>query len=77
MRNFSTIISSPLDRENVVFEIWLGMKQVAEVSSEPNFPMKIEIYANPEDRAWEFELDEFRAVLESAAISLGKNPGEV
>ncbi|MCJ7957683.1 MAG: hypothetical protein MUW57_14315 [Pseudomonas sp.] len=70
MKKLSAVISSPLDRENIVFEIWFEARQVAEVSHEPDCPIEIEIYPAPEGETWKFDLDEFKAVLEKAIINL-------
>lgn len=47
MNILSTVITSPPDRENCVFEIWVGARQLAEVSHEPGRPIEIEIYPPP------------------------------
>lgn len=44
MNLLSSVITSPPDRENCVFEIWAGSSQLAEVSHEPGRPIEIEIY---------------------------------
>ncbi|BCZ84394.1 hypothetical protein PTKU64_80690 [Paraburkholderia terrae] len=51
MRKLEAMVSSPPDRENVVFEVWCGNQQVAEVSKEPGQDYEIELYAVPEDGA--------------------------
>ncbi|NWC18441.1 hypothetical protein CCU68_33310 [Pseudomonas gingeri NCPPB 3146 = LMG 5327] len=63
-------MSSPPDRENLVFEIWLGVHQVAEVSREPGRPVEIEIYPPAEGGKWFFELEEFMSLLNQAAKNL-------
>ena len=73
MKELSCVITSPLDRENIVFEIWSGTRQVAEVSHEPNCPIEIEIYSAPENGIWKFGLDEFKAMLEKAIVNLQNN----
>lgn len=44
MTRLFSMITSPSDRENLVFEIWSGSNQLAEVSHEPGKPVEIKIY---------------------------------
>ncbi len=69
MNLLSTVITSVPDRENVVFEIWMGVVQLAEVSHEPGKPIEIEIYS-PEGEKWSFELEELMAILNEAVQNL-------
>ncbi|MBX8547548.1 hypothetical protein K5D53_23240 [Pseudomonas cichorii] len=70
MKKLSSLISSPPDRENLVFEIWLGDDQLAEVSHEPGRSVEIEIYPPADGRAWVFEYEEFMAMLNQAKNNL-------
>lgn len=54
----------------MVFEIWLGTHQLAEVSHEPERPVAIEIYPPAEGGKWSFELEEFMSLLNQAVKSL-------
>lgn len=45
MKKFTCFITSPPDRERVVFEIFHDNRQVAEISHEPDQQPTIEIYA--------------------------------
>lgn len=66
MTHLSSLMSSPPDRENLVFEIWLGAEQIAEVSREPGRQVEIEIYPPTEGGKWNFELGEFMSLLSQA-----------
>ncbi|KOY60303.1 hypothetical protein [Photorhabdus heterorhabditis] len=57
-------IASLPDRENVVYEIFWGTDQVAEVSNEPEYGMRIEIFSCPHGGIWNFDFREFRALVE-------------
>jgi len=70
MTHLSSLMSSPPDRENVVFEIWLGADQIAEVSREPERPFEIEIYSPAEGGKWNLELEEFMSLLSQAVKRL-------
>lgn len=62
------IVSLP-DRENVVYEIYSGTNQVAEISNEPDIGLRIEIF-NSADGSWNFNFNEFRALVEQAERNL-------
>lgn len=66
----STVIASPPDRENCVFEIWAGSSQLAEVSHEPGRPMEIEIYSPAEGDKWTLKIEDFMTVLPQATKDL-------
>jgi len=70
MTQLSAIISSLPDRENVVFEIWCGHRQFAEVSSEPGRPLEIEVYSPGQGEKWSFELHELMLVLSESVKNL-------
>lgn len=70
MTHLSSLMSCPPDRENLVFEIWLGTDQLAEVSHEPERPVEIEIYPPVEGGKWSFELEEFMCLLSQAVNTL-------
>ena len=73
MSNLQTIISSPPDRENVVFEIWSGSQQVAEISREPGQDYNIEIYPAPDDGVWRFDLIDLKNAIEDGIKELSGN----
>lgn len=70
MTHLSSLMSSPPDRENLVFEIWLGPDQLAEVSHEPGRSVEIEIYPPVEGGKWSFELEGFMTLLSQAVKNL-------
>ncbi|WP_080412910.1 hypothetical protein [Burkholderia ubonensis] len=74
MIELKAMITSPPDRENVVFEIWCGNRQVAEISKEPGRDYEIELYAAAEGGAWHLDLNEFKAMLEDGIKELASNP---
>lgn len=61
----SQIISLP-DRENVVYEIYAGSDQVAEISNEPDMGLRIEIFTCPNAGYWSFDFNEFLNIIEQA-----------
>lgn len=67
------MVTSPPDRENVVFEIWCGNREVAEISKEPGREYEIELYAAPEGGVWHFDLNEFQAMIEGGIKKLASN----
>jgi len=69
----STMVTSPPDRENCVFEIWVGPSQLAEVSHEPGRPIEVEIYPPVEGGKWNFSLEEFMAILYQATNNLASH----
>jgi len=71
MTYLSSVIASPSDRENLVFEIWVGPNQLAEVSHEPGRSIEIEIYPPAEGEKWNFEVDELISLLNQAVRDLG------
>ena len=70
MNLLSTVIISPPDRENCVFEIWAGSSQMAEVSHEPGKSIEIEIYPPVEGSKWNFKLEELMTALHQATENL-------
>ena len=70
MTHLSSLMSSPPDRENFVFEIWMDADQLAEVSHEPGRSVEIEIYPSAKDGTWSFELEEFMFLLSQAVEKL-------
>lgn len=70
MTHLSSMITSPPDRENLVFEIWAGANQLAEVSREPGRSAEIEIYPPVEGGSWNFELEELMSLLNQAVKNL-------
>ncbi|TXC84869.1 hypothetical protein FRZ40_24535 [Paraburkholderia azotifigens] len=68
------MVTSPPDRESMVFEIWHENRQVAEVSKEPGRSYEIEIYPAANNGIWHFDLSEFKAMLEDGIKELASNP---
>jgi hypothetical protein len=66
MNRLTSLIASPPDRENLVFEIWLESHQLAEVSLEPGKSVEIEIYPPTDGEKWSLELGEFMSILDKA-----------
>jgi hypothetical protein len=73
MRILKAIITSPPDRENVVFEVWCENREVAEISKEPGRDYEIELYSAAEGGAWHFDLNEFKAMIEDGIKELASN----
>ncbi|CAX59724.1 hypothetical protein ABEI05_00550 [Erwinia billingiae] len=59
-------IASLPDRENVVYEIYLGTDQVAEVSNEPDTGMRIEIFNCQHANSWDLDFNEFNILVEQS-----------
>jgi hypothetical protein len=74
MNELNAMVTSPPDRENVVFEIWCGDREIAEISKEPGRDYEIELYAAAQGRPWHFDLNEFKAMLEDGIKELAGNP---
>ena len=74
MNKLEALLTSPPDRENVVFEIWYENRQVAEISKEPGRGYEIEIYPAAGNGVWHFDLSEFQAMLEDGIKELASNP---
>lgn len=70
MNILSTVITTPPDRENCVFEIWAGPSQLAEVSHEPGKSIEIEIYPPVEGGKWNFKLEDLMTALHQATNNL-------
>ncbi len=66
-------IASLPDRENVVYEIYYGANQVAEISNEPGIGLRIEIFSCPDNVAWDFSFDEFHALIGQAERNMKVN----
>lgn len=64
-------IASLPDRENVVYEIFYGADQVAEISNEPIFGFRIEIFSCPDGGSWTLDFEEFQFLLEQAKRNIG------
>ncbi|WP_246791936.1 hypothetical protein [Burkholderia perseverans] len=73
MRKLEAMVTSPPDRQNIVFEIWFDDREVAEISKEPGRGYEIEIYARAENGVWSFDLDEFKSILERGVKELSDN----
>lgn len=59
-------IASLPDRENVVYEIYCGADQVAEISNEPEEGFRIEIFNCPSGGGWVFDFDDFQKIIDQA-----------
>lgn len=59
-------IASLPDRENVVYEIYSGADQVAEISNEPDVGLRIEIFSCADGGIWNLDFNEFRLLVEQA-----------
>ncbi|QIT27253.1 hypothetical protein [Raoultella terrigena] len=59
-------IASLPDRENVVYEIYYGSHQVAEISNEPDIGLRIDIFNCPDGGFWSFNFKEFQSLVEQA-----------
>jgi hypothetical protein len=66
-------IASVPDRDNVIYEIWHGRYEVAEISKEPGRDYEIELYSAPDGGAWHFDLIEFKAMIEGGIKALATN----
>ncbi len=67
MNKLTAQLASVPDRDNVVYEIYSGSVQVAEVSNEPDTGLRIEIFSCPDpSRIWSFDFNEFHALVEQA-----------
>lgn len=64
-KNFTIIVASVPDRDNLVTEIYYNNVQWAEISKEDNKTL-IQFYSYPDQDYWEFPLEEALQVLESA-----------
>lgn len=69
-------IASLQDRENVVYEIYCGTDQVAEISNEPGIGPRIEIFSCPNGGIWDFELQEFLSFVEQSKKNIIKELSE-
>lgn len=56
-------IASVQDRENVVYEIYCGTDQVAEISNEPGIGPRIEIFSCPNGGIWDLNYKNFYLLL--------------
>jgi len=74
MSKLKSMVTSPPDRQGVVFEIWNENRQVAEISKEPDRDYEIEIYPAANNDAWCFNLHELKAMLEDGVRKLACNP---
>ncbi|UCB33325.1 hypothetical protein J9874_03908 (plasmid) [Duffyella gerundensis] len=63
-------VASLPDRENVVYEIFYGSNQVAEISNEPEVGLRIEIFNCPEKISWNFSFYEFNSLIEQAVKNI-------
>ena len=72
--SFVVEIASVPDRETLVAEIWLNDVMVAEVTSDDIGGFKVEIYPNPNDTSWSFDLEAFTGALKLAKERLSGKP---
>ncbi len=74
MKSLKAQIVSVTDRENLIYEIWHGNRQVAEISKGPGHTYEIEIYPAANNGAWHFDLNEIKEMLEGGIKELAGNP---
>ncbi|WLE60401.1 hypothetical protein GIY62_07050 [Burkholderia plantarii] len=74
MKTLQAKIASVPDRDNLIYEIWCGNREVAEISKEPGRDYEIELYAAAEGGAWRLDLNEFKVMLENGIRELASNP---
>ena len=67
------MVTSPPDRERLVFEVWYDDQQVAEISNEPSSGMRIEIYSYELGQAWSFDLTELLGLLDYGRSALSSD----
>ena len=70
MNKLTAQIASLPDRENVVYEIYFGSDQVAEISNEPEDGLRIEIFTCPNGGIWNFDFKEFSSLIIKAETNL-------
>ena len=70
VNRLSGLISSPPDRESLVYEIWLGSTQLAEISRESDGKFRIEVYSHPDSDKWSLELEDFLSVVHTGKAEL-------
>ncbi|TPG63342.1 hypothetical protein [Ewingella americana] len=63
MNKLTAQIASLPDRENVVYEIYFGTDQVAEISNEPGDGLRIEFFTCPNGGRWNFDFNEFFSLI--------------
>ena len=68
---FNVILASNTDKENIVYEIYYGTDQFAEISNENGEQLRIEIYPPVSTKYWDFYLKELNKILQDAEINLG------
>jgi hypothetical protein len=73
MKTLRAQIASAPDRDNVIYEIWHGRYEVAEISKEPGRDYEIELYPAPAGEIWHFDLNEFKAMIDDGIRELASN----
>lgn len=64
---FRIDISSDLDYEDLIADIYFKDQILAIVSQEEGFQnMRIQIYSSPNDEFWDFRFDEFEEIIQKA-----------
>ena len=63
MENFEITVNSLPDRDNLIAEIYYKQFQFAEISQETT-ELKIQFYPHPQEKYWEFSIDEIIQVIE-------------
>ncbi|WP_157768277.1 hypothetical protein [Burkholderia ambifaria] len=67
-------VTSVMDRESVVFEIWCGDRQLAEISKEPGSDYAIDLYVDKDAGAWHLNLRQLRSLIDQGIKELESNP---
>lgn len=70
MNKLTAQIASLPDRDNVVYEIYFGSDQVAEISNEPDEGLRIEIFTCPNGGSWNFDFSEFSILIGKAEANI-------
>ena len=70
LRDFYIVVASLPDREDLVAEICYKGHQWAEISRETGEKMIAQFYSHPQQKYWEFPLDEALGALEQAKKKL-------
>jgi hypothetical protein len=70
---FSVQLASIPDHDDLVAEIWLGDKQVAELRHEAD-GVRLQLYDAPNRACWDVPLEDFLAALHKARERLGARP---
>jgi hypothetical protein len=70
LNGYQILIASLPDRDSVVAEIYVGDAQFAEVRRDHGDSFHVEIYARPQELAWEIPYDDLVHLLAAARDAL-------